>query len=169
MKEASSHTSSSLTGTLKPITFLSEKQNRQKTSDLKTFHQNLWQSPFSTWASYISVLYQSFRGGKDWKQFVAWPFSDDIGLFVLCVKEWGEKTDADHQNILNPLKGNIVSISSKKPVHTQHEWSLSFAACCNWLSPTRLTVVCFRTLALLLLSHHKHTPHKFDILQLNNR
>lgn len=36
----------------------------------------------------------------------------------------------------------------KRQFAPYHEWSLSFAACCNWPTPTRPTVVCFKTLSL---------------------
>lgn len=124
MKEASSHTSSSLTGNLKPITFLSEKQNRQKTSDLevKTFHRaKAFDSHLSvfellTFQCFISSLGEGRTGNS---------LSLDLSAMTLgclySVRKSGGGTDADHQNILNSLKGNTVSISSKKAVRTHHE------------------------------------------------
>lgn len=69
MKEASSHTSSSVTGNLKPITFLSEKQNRQKTSDLevkttKTFDSHLSVLELLTFQYFISSLGEGRTGNS---------------------------------------------------------------------------------------------------------
>lgn len=109
-----------------------------------------FESFFSISVSFIPVFYQSCWAGREWKQFVTWPFPR--WHWVVCsFREREKKKRMQVTKIYwTPWKEIQWAFLPKRQFAPLHEWSLSLAACCNWPTPTRPAVVCISSHSLCL-------------------